>query len=195
MRWRPRMMWMTRTSPALLLALGLAAGCEGEKRVTSPDQQAAAGNAAPADAEAAPPSGEMQTRETINKTTQNVLKLEDALAQGGVLADTTIPATDYLSQQAAGYRTTVGRIGSMNAAHQMDLYRAEHIMEGDKPISYDEFMAQIIRKGQPDGMQLAMLPYYQEYAYDEANEKLVVVDFPAKKAQRKAEQDKRFGRD
>jgi hypothetical protein len=32
-----------------------------------------------------------------------------------------------------------------------------------------------------------MLPYYQEYAYDPAEKRLVVVEFPAKKAQRQAE--------
>jgi len=32
-----------------------------------------------------------------------------------------------------------------------------------------------------------MLPYYQEYAYDEKAKKLVVVEFPAKKEQRQKE--------
>jgi hypothetical protein len=32
-----------------------------------------------------------------------------------------------------------------------------------------------------------MLPYYQEYAFDPASKKLVVVEFPAKKEQRAKE--------
>ena len=45
-------------------------------------------------------------------------------------------------------------------------------------------MDEIIRKGKGDGIWLAMLPYYQEYAWDEKNQKLVVVDFPARKEER-----------
>jgi len=49
--------------------------------------------------------------------------------------------------------------------------------------TYDEFMSGVIKKDQPDGIQLPMLPYYQEFAYDEANRQLVVVEFPARKAE------------
>lgn len=45
----------------------------------------------------------------------------------------------------------------------------------------------IIGKGKPDGLSLPMLPYYQEWAYDTGAKKLVVVEFPAKKEQRKQE--------
>ncbi|MCX7416621.1 MAG: hypothetical protein NTY25_09025, partial [Planctomycetia bacterium] len=52
---------------------------------------------------------------------------------------------------------------------------------------YEEFMSQIIGPGKPDGLQLPMLPYYQEYAYDPVAKTIVVVEFPAKKEQRKKE--------
>lgn len=173
-----------------LLGLALASGCEGEQRVLAPGQ--ARNDPAQGAATAAPE--QVQTRETIRKTTQNVLKLDEALAQGGQRAATTIPEEDYLSQQASAYRTTVGRIGSMNVEHQLQIYKAANIMEGDKPITYDVFLSDILKKDKPDGIQLPMLPYYQEYAWDEANEKLVVVEFPAKKAQYEQQQDERFGR-
>ena len=48
-------------------------------------------------------------------------------------------------------------------------------------------MSQIIGPGKPDGLQLPMLPYYQEYAYDPVAKTIVVVEFPAKKEQRKKE--------
>jgi len=48
-------------------------------------------------------------------------------------------------------------------------------------------MTRIIGKGGPDSIALPMLPYYQEWAYDVANRKLVVVEFPAKKEQRERE--------
>jgi hypothetical protein len=45
-------------------------------------------------------------------------------------------------------------------------------------------MATIIAPGTPDEVSLPMLPYYQEYAFDPESKKLVVVEFPAKKAER-----------
>ena len=59
-------------------------------------------------------------------------------------------------------------------------------LNGEKPKTYEEFMEVIIKKGKADGIQLAMLPYYQEYAYDVDKKELVVVEYPAKK---KAMQD------
>ena len=57
-------------------------------------------------------------------------------------------------------------------------------IQDPKPLSYKVFMEEIIKKGGPDGIRLAMLPYYQEYAWDEVNQQLVVVDFPARKEER-----------
>ena len=37
----------------------------------------------------------------------------------------------------------------------------------------------IIKKGKPDGIQLPMLPYYQEYGYDADAKELVVIEYPA----------------
>lgn len=48
-------------------------------------------------------------------------------------------------------------------------------------------MDKIIEAGKPDGIQLPMLPYYQEYAYDPEAYELVVIEFPAKKEQRQKE--------
>jgi hypothetical protein len=102
----------------------------------------------------------IQTRETLRKTTQNVMELEKALA------------------------ASVGRLGTMAVDQKMQLYEAE---SGRKPKDYAEFMAVIIGKDQPDGIQLPMLPYYQEWAYDPEKKTLVVIEFPAKKEQREKE--------
>jgi len=59
-------------------------------------------------------------------------------------------------------------------------------LNGEKPKTYEEFMEVIIKKGKPDGIQLPMLPYYQEYGYDSDKKELVVIEYPAKK---KAMQD------
>ncbi|MEO6811254.1 MAG: hypothetical protein ABI353_19260 [Isosphaeraceae bacterium] len=138
--------------------------------------------------------GTIKPRETLHKTTQNVLNLPEALKDGGTLADTTIPVSDPLTQNAAAYRTSVAKIGGMAVEQAIQIRNAQNIMEDPKPLTYDQFMAEIIKKDQPDGVSLALLPYYQEYAWDEATQKLVVVDFPARKEQFQKEQDERFGR-
>jgi hypothetical protein len=140
------------------------------------------------------PAARVKARETLHKTTQEVLKLQDALENGGVLAATDIPEADPLTQNAAAYRTTVGKISGMAVEKAIQIRKAQNIMEDDKPMTYETFMSEIIKKGQPEGIQLAMLPYYQEYAWDETKQKLVVVEFPAKKAQFQDQQDKMLGR-
>ncbi|NBT13155.1 MAG: hypothetical protein EBS56_06170 [Planctomycetia bacterium] len=125
----------------------------------------------------------IQTRQTLNKKTQNVLELSAALADGGVLAETSIQSSG-LEIASEAYRTQAGKLGSIAVDQRMGLYYAEH---GEYPETYDQFMSLIIGKGQPDGLQLPMLPYYQEWAYDVANRKLVVVEYPAKKEQREKE--------
>ncbi len=118
----------------------------------------------------------MQTRKTINQKTQNVLRMEEALAAGGVLAGK--PENDgALGVVAGAYRSSVAKLGNIAVQQAMQFYQAEH---GEMPANYDEFMKWIIKPGQPDGIELAMLPYYQEYSYDEESRQLVVVEFPAR---------------
>jgi hypothetical protein len=138
-----------------------------------------------------PKKATVKTREVLNKWTQNVIRLDEAQKKGGVLAATTISATNYLDVNAQAYRTQVAKLGGLAVEQAMQMYNAEH---GEFPKDYDEFMSLIIKKGQPDGIQLPMLPYYQEYAYDEANRKLVAVEFPALKEQFQKEQNERLGR-
>lgn len=125
----------------------------------------------------------VQTRETLRKTTQNVLELDKALADGGVPASMQITG-EGLEVYSDAYRTSVGRMGVMAVDQKMQLFEAEF---GAKPKDYAEFMARIIGKDQPDGVQLPMLPYYQEWAYDPEKKTLVVIEFPEKKEQREKE--------
>jgi hypothetical protein len=126
----------------------------------------------------------IETRKTIGKTTQNILPLADALQQGGQMAEMSITEGGLGAVTSDAYRTSVGKIGIMAVEHQMQLVEAE---KGPMPMGYDEFMTRVIGKGKPDGMQLPMLPYYQEWAYDPDTKKLVVVEFPLKKEQRQQE--------
>lgn len=134
---------------------------------------------------AATPSAtpKIETRKTVGKTTQNVLELDKALADGGVLAEMSV-TSGGIDAYADAYRTSVGKLAVIAVEQKMQMHMAEH---GSQPATYDDFMAKIIGKGLPDGLQLPMLPYYQEYAFDPEKKTLVVVEFPAKKEQRAKE--------
>jgi hypothetical protein len=126
---------------------------------------------------------EATPRETLDKKTQNVLDLKEALASGGELASKEVSSTNPLLQSADVYRTSVAKIGGMAVQQAIQIRNAQSI-NNPKPLSHTEFMREIIKPGQPDGIMLAMLPYYQEYAWDEANQELVVVSFPARVEER-----------
>ncbi|MEX0671009.1 MAG: hypothetical protein WD060_11200, partial [Pirellulales bacterium] len=131
-------------------------------------------------AAAAPP---LQPRQTLKKTTQNVLELCEAFEQGGVRAEMSIKS-EGLEVTADAYRTSVGKLSTIAVDQKMKFFQAE---SGRKPKDYKEFMDRIIEKGKPEGIMLPMLPYYQEYAYDPEAKELVVIEFPAKKEQRRKE--------
>lgn len=126
---------------------------------------------------------EATPRETIGKTTQNVLALDQAIADGAVLASMKVETTNPLLASAAAYRTSIGRLSSMSVDKAIQIRNAQSIQD-PKPLSHEEFMDEIIKKGKSNGIHLPMLPYYQEYAWDVTNQKLVVVDFPARKEER-----------
>ncbi len=135
----------------------------------------------------------VKARETKGKTTWVVLKLEEALADGGVLAETGVTSSDPLGVASDAYKTSIGKINAMKVKHTIDLHNASSIQD-PKPITHEQLMAEVIKKDQPDGLPLDMLPYYQEYAWDEANQALVVVEFPKKKADFQDQQDRELGR-
>ena len=139
----------------------------------------------------APAKPKVQSRETIGKTTQEVRNLKPELSKGGNVTDGKIHATDYLTIQADAYRTSVAHIAKMKVKMDMDLYEA---LNGEKPKTYDEFMELIIKKGKADGIQLPMLPYYQEYGYDPDKKELVVIEYPAKKKAMEDQTDREMGR-
>jgi len=131
----------------------------------------------------APAAAPIQTRKTLNQKTQNVLLLEDAIKDGGVRAEMSI-TSQGIGVAADAYRTSVGKLSIIAVDQKMAFFQAE---KDRKPKDYQEFMDKIIEPGKPDGIQLPMLPYYQEYAYDPEAQELVVIEFPAKKEQRQKE--------
>ena len=151
-----------------LAILALVAGCDEPKKPSKTAAQAP-----------------IQTRETLNKTTQNVLKMEPELAKGAILYDGVITDKNPISISGEAYVSSVGRLAVMKVNQDIEIYKNLE-MDSKPPKDYDEFMAKIIKE---NNTQLPMLPYYQEYGYDEKNCKLVVLEYPAKKAQREKERD------
>jgi hypothetical protein len=125
----------------------------------------------------------IETRKTLGKTTQTVLELEAAKADGGVVIDPTAERQG-LDVVTGAYGSASAQIGTLAVEQALRLHVAEH---GSRPATHAEFMATIMKPGQPDGIQLPMLPYYLEYAFDPQRGGLVVVEFPARREQREQE--------
>ena len=138
-----------------------------------------------------PAKPKLQARATIGKWTQEVRNLKPELAKGGQTTDGKIHATDYITLQADAYRTEVAKIAKMKIDMDIRQYEA---LNGEKPKTYEEFMDVIIKKGKPDGVQLPMLPYYQEYGYDPDKCELVVIEYPEKKKAMQEQSDRELGR-
>ena len=134
----------------------------------------------PAAPAARPP---IETRKTIGKTTQTVLELSRALADGGGVVEGGV-SSGGLEAITGAARSSAGTIGTLAVEQKVRLYEAEN---GRQPLTYEAFMSRIIAVGTPDAVSLPMLPYYQEWAYDPAAKQVVVVEFPARKEQRRQE--------
>jgi hypothetical protein len=172
---------------ATVLAAGVlalaATGCGQEKRVTKP------GDAATATAAPAPPQEEIKLRPVINQRTSDIKDAAAELQKGGQQANMKITAKDPITLQGNAYVTSVGRIAIDQITYALRLYEAEN---GRYPKDYQEFLDEVIKK---NNISLPQLPFYQDYAYDADGHKLVVLEYPERKAQFQAQQDRRLGRD
>jgi hypothetical protein len=160
----------------LSLVLLAAAGCEeprhvGGARSSSPTAPSAADNAPPPE-----PPKPVSHGEILGKRTQDIRKAEPELEKGAVAASTKITAKDPITIVGNAYVTSVGRTALGNITHAIDLYHAEN---GRYPANYDEFMTEIIKK---NNIALPVLPAYQEYGYDEKEHKLILLEYPDRKA-------------
>lgn len=156
---RPVDLWFPRVWTLLLvLAIGLA-GCREQE---------------PAEPAAEP----VKTRKTLGKTTRKVLRLADAVAAGGVLVEVGSGESGGIAVLSGALTSATGQIGGIAAEQALRLHEAEH---GQRPATHEEFMRMIIRPGESAGVDLPMLPYDREYAYDEQARRLVVVEFPKRR--------------
>ena len=97
-------------------------------------------------------------------------------AAGAIEAPKKPIARDPITLAGNVYVSAIGQTSIDNIKHAMDLYQAE---TGAYPKDYPEFMEQIIKK---NNIALPTLPYYQEYAYNAQDRKLIILEYPDKKA-------------
>ena len=114
----------------------------------------------------------------VGKRTQDIGKFDrtEVTKQGGVVATQKITAKDPITLQGNAYVTMIGSISIGQMDQAVRLFQAEN----DRfPKDYQEFMDEIIKK---NNIALPKLPFYQEYKYDEVNHKLLIIEYPEKKA-------------
>ncbi|MGP0067240.1 MAG: hypothetical protein ACLQGP_27055 [Isosphaeraceae bacterium] len=112
----------------------------------------------------------------VGKRTQNIGNAQAELKQGKAqVASTRIVAKDPITLQGNAYVSIIGRASMLNMQHAIDLFKAEN----DRyPKDYNEFMEAIIKA---NNIALPKLPYYQEYAYDDREHKLIIIEYPDRK--------------
>ena len=144
------------------------AGCEEPRNPRSLHDKNPAQAPAPA-----PPAEENSI--ILGKRTQDIREAKAEKTKGAVEVGTKITAKDYLSLQGNAYVTTIGKTSILSIQHAMDLYKATN----DRyPKDYDEFMAEIIKA---NNIALPKLPTYQEYGYDKAQHKLIILEYADRK--------------
>lgn len=193
---RPTRSW-TASLPWLGLVAGAlaSAGCETEvqhlgKRpetrapalvgvAIDQDDMGRAADKPPAQANPKPkPKAPAKPEFIVGKRTQDIRNAKTELQPGKAqVASTRIVAKDPFTLQGNAYVSIVGRSSMLNMQHAIDLFHAEN----DRyPKDYNEFMEVIIKA---NNIALPKLPYYQEYAYDEKEHKLIIIEYPDRKAQ------------
>jgi hypothetical protein len=155
-----RLWWST------LVTLAAAAGCEEPVQLSGKPATPAA------------PAKPKEDPFIVGRRTQDIGKLdrEELVKKGGVIASQKITAKDPITLQGNAYVTMIGKTSILQIEHAMNLYKATN----DRyPANYDEFMNEIIKA---NNIALPKLPFYQEYRYDEKEHRLLVIEYPDKKA-------------
>jgi hypothetical protein len=140
----------------LTALLVLVTGCEGERRAKK--------------------RTDVQPREIIGKTTQDIRAVEPEIKdEGAQVATPKITSKDPITLSGNAYVSMIGQASILQIQHALDLYHAENERY---PKDLQEFMDEIIK---PNHIALPQLPAYQEYGYDAEGHRLVVLEYPARK--------------
>ncbi|MGE3821332.1 MAG: hypothetical protein AB7I30_18120 [Isosphaeraceae bacterium] len=150
----------------IALTLAALAGCAEETRHVPGEAKTPA-----------KPKAEPEDTFIVGKRTQEIGDADDpALKQGAVVASQRIVAKDPITVSGNAYVSMIGRTSILSIDKAMGLYQATN----DRyPSSHEEFMSEIIRA---NNIALPKLPFYQEYVYDVQQHKLLIYEYPEKKA-------------
>jgi hypothetical protein len=152
--------WIRLTRLSLSALLLAAAGCEEEPRHSGGQ-----------------PSTAARPRAILNQRTQDIRPAAPELQAGARVAGTRITARDPITLPGNAYVTIIGRTSMFEIEKAMQLYQATN----DRyPRDFQEFMTDVVKANQ---ISLPVLPYYQEYGYDEKEHKLVILEYPDRKEQ------------
>jgi hypothetical protein len=130
--------------------------------------------AAPAPDGASEPA---QPRRIIGETTTNVRDAAAEQAKGATKAPGKVTGKDPITVSGNTYTVIIGKAEQLQIKKSLDLFYNLHERY---PKDLQEFMKEIIKA---NGIRLAQLPFYQEYAYDAAKHELIILEYPDKKAQ------------
>jgi hypothetical protein len=178
--WTPPLPWL-----GLAACILATAGCEEEVRNVGnrPETRAPALTGIAIGDEDQPaakarPRAPTRSGPIIGQRTQDIRNAATELKKGGAqVASTRIVAKDPITIQGNAYVSIIGRTSQLQIQHALDLYQAAN----DRyPKDYQEFMNEIIKA---NNIALPVLPPYQEYGYDEKEHKLIILEYPDRKAQ------------
>jgi len=126
---------------------------------------------------AAPPESPTPSkpRDILGKTTQDIRAADPEIKEGAKVASTKIVAKDPILLAGNAYVTMIGKASILQIEHAMKLYQAAN---NRYPKDLQEFMDEIVKA---NGIRLPVLPYYQEYGYNEEEHKLVILEYPDRK--------------
>lgn len=152
---------------AVLPLVLVAIGCEEPRHPGKKREEASAPPEAPAP---------YKPRDVIGKTTQDIRAAEPEIKEEGAkVASPKIVAKDPILLTGNAYVTMIGKASILQIEHAMKLYQAAN---NRYPKDLQEFTDEIVKA---NGIRLPVLPYYQEYGYNEEEHKLVILEYPDRK--------------
>jgi hypothetical protein len=112
----------------------------------------------------------------IGQRTTEIRDASKELKQPGAkVASSKIVAKDPITVVGNAYVSIIGRTSVLKIQQAVDLY---HAANDRYPKDLDEFMTEIIKA---NNIALPVLPPYQDYAYDEKEHKLIVLEYEDRK--------------
>lgn len=108
----------------------------------------------------------------VGQRTQKIRNAEVMLKQGDAkVATTKIVRKDPITSHGNAYVSIIGRAFQLKIEHALDVF---HAANDRYPKDLNEFMVEIIKA---NNIALPTLPPHQDYAYDEKEHKLIILEY------------------